>query len=243
MSKKTPTFIKHARRENTRDVSAQLAAAKAARRAARAASGPTQMDFEMAVQKAVAKQQAKGAKFVDFANSAFAMNTTGTIALVATIPQNVSVNSREGIKATYKSIQIRGTVQADTTSVAPVGTMILVYDRKPTNALPAITDILVTASSNSFLNNVGASRFQIVRRMDFQFLGNTTTPSTGAESYFVDEFVDLKKRQAVFAGATGAIGDITEGALYLITVGNVAAGTADASANVGCRTRFIDVMG
>ena len=43
------------------------------------------------------------------------------------------------------------------------------------------------------------------------------------------------------AAGTGAIGDIEEGALYLVTVGQVAAGTAAAAMRVAFRLRFLDV--
>jgi len=223
---------------------AQLAAAKAARAAQRASFGPSQMDFEMAVKAAVMKEKSKDAGYVDLAVATYALNTTGSITLVATIAQGVSVNQRVGKKAVLKSLQMRGVVQADTTSTVPSGALILVYDRKPTNALPAITDVLVSASSYAFLNDVNSDRFQIVRRWNYAFIGNITTPATGQEQFLVDEFVDLKKRAIEFnAAGTGAIGDIAKGALYLISVGNTAAGTADANAVVGFRTRFIDVEG
>jgi len=120
----------------------------------------------------------------------------------------------------------------------------LVYDRRPTGALPVITDILVTASPQSFLNDTNSGRFNILRRWDWTFVGNNTTAgqSTAKTSYIFNEFVNLRGKKGIFkAAGTGAIGDIEQGAIYLVTVGNAAAGTTDADLAVGIRTRFIDV--
>ena len=51
-----------------------------------------------------------------------------------------------------------------------------------------------------------------------------------------DWWLDLKSTPVVYkAAGTGAIGDIEEGALYLVTVGQVAAGTAAAAMRVAFR--------
>lgn len=180
--------------------------------------------------------------FVDQAFAAYVMDTTGVIILVATIPQGASVNSRVGKKILYKSIQVRGNVNSNSAAVTPGGAWIIVYDRRPTGSLPAITDVLVTANNDSFTNDANSSRFKIIRRQDYAFIGNTLTPTTGKEVYDVNEFIKLRNLPAVFkAAATGAIGDISEGALYLICVGNFIAGTTAAGASLGFRTRFVDI--
>ena len=57
-----------------------------------------------------------------------------------------------------------------------------------------------------------------------------------------DWWLDLKSKPVVYkAAGTGAIGDIEEGALYLVTIGQVAAGTAAAAARLAFRLRFLDV--
>lgn len=234
-------FVKKAHASGP-SMSQKLAAAKIARMEARAALGPQQMDFEQAVKRAVMKEKSKDAGFVDLAGASYATDTTGTITLVATIAQGVSVNQRTGKKAVYKSVQIRGAWNAGTAGTVTDQAAMLVYDRKPTAALPAITDILVAANSRAFLNDVNSDRFQIVRRWDVNLVGNITTPATGRESLNFDEYVDLKKRPVEFnAAATGAIGDIAKGALYFVTVGNAAAGTTAGTVFAAFRTRFIDI--
>lgn len=180
--------------------------------------------------------------YVDLANATYACDTTGTITLLATIAQGTTVNQRVGKRAQYRSVQIRGNVQTNTATIESDVAILLVYDRCPTTTLPAITDILVTANSHAFNNDNNSGRFRIVRRWDVTLVGNTTAPATGKESLGFDEFVNLKGLNVVFkALGTGAIADIEEGAMYLVTVGDQAAGTTAAALVAGFRVRFVDV--
>lgn len=180
--------------------------------------------------------------FVDLALAGYGGDTTGSIVLAATVAQGASVNQRVGKKIMWKSMQIRGSVFANTTTTLVSPAWLLVYDRRPTGSLPAITDVLVSASSNSFNNDANSGRFKIVRRCDYALSGNSTTPASGNETADINEFVSLKGLQGVFkAAGTGAIGDIEQGALYFITVGDVAAGTAASTIGVALRTRFVDI--
>lgn len=189
-------------------------------------------------------REAKEPGYVDLAYALHALNTTGSIVLVATVAQGVGVTQRVGKKIMWKSMQLRGNAFANATATVATGAAMLVYDRRPTGALPVITDILVTASPQSFLNDTNSGRFNILRRWDWTFVGNNTTAgqSTAKTSYIFNEFVNLRGKKGIFkAAGTGAIGDIEQGAIYLVTVGNAAAGTTDADLAVGIRTRFIDV--
>lgn len=194
----------------------------------------------MPVQKKVLVSKETG--FVDLASAGYALDTTGAIALIATIAQGTSVNQRVGKRVVLKSLQIRGAAQQGSTAIYNDCAVMIVYDRRPTGSLPAITAILNTANSNSFNNDANSGRFKIVRRWDFCLSGNGATPATGNEIKDMSQFVPLNDLPLVFkAATTGDIADIDEGALYVVTVGATAAGTAAAVANLGFRTRFIDV--
>lgn len=181
--------------------------------------------------------------FVDTAAATYDMNTTGTIALLATIAQGAAQTQRIGRKILLKSIQVRGEAHSDSTTVTATGSWMIVYDKRPTGSLPAITDILVSANSKSFTNSVNVGRFQIIARKNYSFAGNNTTAGQQDSKtiYFVDKFIKLSKRMVFKAAGTGAIGDIEQGALYFVTVGNTGASTDDAKVTVGFRTRFYDI--
>lgn len=201
-----------------------------------------------AVKKATYNLAKKNAGFVDLATADYPADTsTASIGLIATIAQGASVNQRIGKKITYKGMQIRGHVRSNAATTHADCALLIIYDRDPSGsppALPAITDILTSHSSNAFLNDANSDRFRVLRRLDFALSGNVTAPATGNEIHQIEEYVDLKGLKAQFkAVGTGAIGDIADGALYYVVVGNQAAGTAAATVGVGFRTRFIDVPG
>lgn len=179
--------------------------------------------------------------FVDLASANYELSTTGSITLISTVAQGASVNQRVGKKILYKGLQIRGDLVAGSTGTVSDAAYIIVYDKRPTGSLPAITDVLVSANSLAFNNDANSGRFRILKRVDQTFVGNSVTP-TEKSAVTADDYLSLKGLSCVFkAAGTGAIGDIEEGALYLITVGNTATGTTSGNANLAFRTRFIDV--
>lgn len=178
--------------------------------------------------------------YVDLAIANYALDTTGSVTLIATIAQGASVNQRIGKKAMYKSIQMRGLVYGGTTATINDVAYFIVYDKRPTGALPTVTDILVSASSEAFNNDANSGRFKVLKRCDHVLVGNSATPTVDNVAYEPDFYLKCRKPVVFKAAGTGAIGDIEEGALYLVTVGNIAAGTAAAVLSAGFRVRFTE---
>lgn len=180
--------------------------------------------------------------YVDLASAGYAFDTTGSITLLATIAQGASTSQRVGKKVLYKSLQLRGSYFPNTTAVVNDCALLIVYDKRPTGSLPAITDVLNSANANSFNNDANSGRFRILKRVDFTLSGNSTTPATDSCIVEADFYLNLRRLPLTFKLAgTGAIGDIEEGALYAITVGTNAAGTTAASGTLAYRTRYWDV--
>ena len=115
--------------------------------------------------------------YVDLGSVAYPLDTTGSITLIAQIAQGASVQQRIGKRAYYKSLLMRGIVVAGSTGTVADGAILIVYDKRPTGALPAITDILTAVSPHAFMNDNNTSRFEIIRRIDFNILGNSATPT------------------------------------------------------------------
>lgn len=184
--------------------------------------------------------------FVDVAVSS-PMDTTGLVTLLNTVAQGTSVNQRVGKKIRMKGLQIRGYAGNGTTATFNDVAFLIVYDKRPTGALPAVTDILVAANATAMNNDANAGRFSILKRWDGMLLGNLSLTGAVANALVentavgTDCYLDLGKREVVYkAAATGAIGDIEQGALYLVTVGANAAGTAAATLVFNSRMRFWD---
>lgn len=193
-----------------------------------------------AIRRLVAASKESG--YVDVAAATYAIDTTGTITLLNTVAQGATVNQRVGKKIFLKSLQCHGQIYQNSAATINDGCVMIVYDKRPNGALPAITDVLNTANSSSFNNDANSGRFRVLKRWDFELIGNTTTPQTGREALEGDFFLKLNDMPTIFkAAGTGAIADQEEGSLLLITVGSVPpSATIAATANLGFRLRFLD---
>lgn len=182
--------------------------------------------------------------YVDLVAPSLAFDTTGNINLLNTVSQGPAVTQRIGKKIRLLSLQARGFVQPGSTATINDVALLVVYDKRPTGALPAITAILDSVSSTAMNNDANSGRFKIVMRKDFTLTGNAAAVAN-VDSLTIqstDFFLDLKGVPTTFKGlGTGAIGDIDYGALYVISVGSNAAGTTAAFANMSFRLRFVDV--
>lgn len=183
------------------------------------------------------------AKYVSVANAVYVLNTTGSITHISIIPQNATVNGKIGRKAELSYVQVRGQFSADTTATIQTYAAYLVWDEQPAGALPAITDILDTADAYSFPKRENVGRFRILRKWTGVLTGNVTTPATGQEVVRLDDYVRLPRGCIVVSkdgDATGVIANIANGALYWVTVGSIAAGTADGNCVATMRVGFRD---
>lgn len=182
---------------------------------------------------------------IDFVDTAInqAMDTTGVVTLINGIVQGTSVNQRIGKKVLMKSVQARVYFAANSAATSNVVTMLLVYDRLPRGALPAVTDILVAATPTANNNDSNSSRFKILARVTMSLHGTTAAPLCNGAQFLIEKYVKMTStRELTFTtAATGGIGDISVGAVYCVTVGSTAAGTAAATCNGNFRVRYWDV--
>lgn len=184
------------------------------------------------------------AKYFDVASGTLALNTTGSITQLDSVPTGTTVNSRDGRKFKLTSFQVRGIAAADTTTTVTQGAMYLVWDRQPNKALAAITDVLDSASSVSFAKRENSQRFKIIKKWRWVFAGNSATPTANNAIYDIDDYVKLPEEcvaECTSADTTGAYGNRVTGMLLLITIGSKAAGTNDADVTITTRVNFVDV--
>jgi len=179
--------------------------------------------------------------FVDVADTGYVLDTTGTITLLNTVPQGAGTSQRVGKKIMLKSLEFHGKAQGNGSANYNYCSILIIYDKRPTGTLPGITDVLNSASPLSFNNDANSDRFETLKRHDFELIGNATD-YTAISARRLDFYLPLRGRPEVFkAAGTGAIGDISEGAIYQITIGSVAAGTGAANLDGGFRLRYVDV--
>lgn len=184
------------------------------------------------------------AKYVDYANREYDLNTTGSIQHLSIVAQGSSVNKRDGRAFRVTSVQFRGQAMTGSICISTGCTAMLVWDKQPNKALAAITDILDSAHSWAMNKRENASRFVVIRRWDWVMQGKgdgTTIP--GIVKNF-NHYVKLPKDCVCTCTAhddTGEIGNRITGALLFVTVGNRVAGDADATLYVTARVNFQDI--
>lgn len=182
-------------------------------------------------------------KYTDTALSAYEVDATGSVTLISVIPQGASQSQRIGRRVELRSIEVRGQVNAKSTTTVSCGRMILVYDRQPNKALAAVTDILESASYAAFKKDENKNRFLILKDKAFKVTGNQTAGQINdSGEQYVKMFMKLPRGLITeyAAAGTGVIGDITTGALLVCFIGSTAAGTAAFQCQVGFRVRFDD---
>lgn len=175
-------------------------------------------------------------KFIDTTDSTD-ITTTGVVVPVNLIAAGTDYDARIGRKVILKSFQIRAIFGLENASVPSGVRYLLVYDKQTNGALPAITDILNTASAQNpvtaMLNLNNRDRFVILWDKIFQL--NTSF------SIF-QHFKKYKKlrHETVYSGTTATIGSIITGGLYVVTIGSVPAGITDVDNGMTMRVRFVD---
>lgn len=186
----------------------------------------------------------KELKFLDLAYSqAYVFDTTGTVTALNLVAEGDDNNSRNGRQIQLCSVEVQGKANPVDGSTTPdFCRLMLIYDSQANGALPAITDILSAATSNSFLNLDNRDRFHII--VDHKFvIGalSTTATQTYAESPTL-ELIDIHRKLSLhttFKGTTGAIASIATGALLMVSIGDVPPNDG-ALAGVSTRIRFTD---
>ena len=153
------------------------------------------------------------------------------------IRQDATVAGRIGNKVVIKSIHCKFNMTAADAVTATVRAM-LVYDRQPTGAFPAITDILLDqplggANGMGGLNIANKSRFSVIRDQYFAI--------DKAQSLEIPVNWYIKGRWEVEFGANaGSIGDFRTGAIYFICFQAFAAGGNANLTSQNCRCRYFD---
>ena len=165
-------------------------------------------------------------------------DTTGSVTLLNGIAQGTDYNTRIGRKFTMKTLYCRMSLQPGATAAnIALARFIVVYDRQSNGAAPLITDVLTAINDSSLNNLTNRDRFVIITDKVYK-VGLSTSMESGRQVW--KKY--LKCNLEVTNGGTGAtIASIQTGSLYLLTMGDKAAGTtAPKVLNGTYRIRFTD---
>ena len=120
--------------------------------------------------------------YIDVAAADYVLDTTGSVTLLNTVAQGAAVTQRVGKKIVMKGLQCRGNLQNGSTANSNDVAFMIVYDKRPTGALPTVSDILVSASSSAMNNDANTGRFSILKRHDDILIGNLTAAANWTEA-------------------------------------------------------------
>jgi len=178
----------------------------------------------------------------DTAVALYGMDTTGSITMLNGVATGTDFTNRIGRKVVWKSFLVQGHSIPQDASVSPnLGRVMIIYDTQPNGALPAMTDVLVTADATSPLQLNNRDRFRVLwdKRVVNGVYADAATQATADQT--IKEIRKYKKcnLQTIYDGTTAAIADIQSGCIFLLTIGTQASG-ASYNARLNIRLRFND---
>lgn len=193
-------------------------------------------------------------KYNDTTFSATNVSTTGSIGLVFQATQGVGANERVGNKVLLKSVQLTGRFYTENSGDVAVSIntptqmcrFILLVDKQPNGALPALGDILEASGSvESPIKMANRDRFVVLKDKWVVLGPNNTTASANVISYGGEQIKLVKWFKKVripvtYGGSTNGIASINSNALLAVVMGSQAAGENDALFNGYLRVRYQD---
>jgi len=183
------------------------------------------------------------------------LNSTGTVQLLCAPTLGTDYTNRIGRKIFINSVYIRGYATLESPAIAPTTDtatpthlvrFILFVDMQPNGAAPAVTDVLTSASSVAHLNANNRDRFKVLWDKQATMGPMAVVGATGVSlidkaSFPIKKFKKVRQEVIFNAGNAGTIADINTGALYLLSIANIAAGVGtDSIAAITTRVRFSD---
>jgi len=162
-------------------------------------------------------------KYLDTNFANYACGTTGAVTLINGIAAGNTSITREGRQCFWKQVIVSGTVvAADATTIASRNDVYVIWDKQPGAAVPAMTDIFVESKAGSPMNLNYRERFVVIAHNTF-VIGGLTADNTALSPTI--QPVTISKRlnlRTTFKADANGIGDISTGAMYLVTVGDQA---------------------
>lgn len=182
-------------------------------------------------------------KLIDTAVAGYVCDTTGTVTLMNGVAQGTDYTNRVGRKFVNLTVQLEGSIQPLDVTTGPTKCRVMViYDKQPNGALPAITDVLSASTSNAFMNLNNRDRFIVIANINETIGGvsNVATQSYAQSPNVVNvSLYKAIKMETINDGTGATVGDIQSGSIFLLTVGDQAPGAGGAFVGA-LRVRFDD---
>jgi len=174
--------------------------------------------------------------------------TTSTFILLNGTTRGADADSnRIGRNIQCKSLQWHITATSEAGCTQPAGPLrfLLVWDKDPNGTLPAVTDLLETASVPAMINMANKDRFIVLHDSIKTTPSGNSTGLVGVLSaqencILFNGYRKLNMKTVYNAGNAGTIADIQHGALYSLVLSDIAAGTGDWNTDGRIRLRYTD---
>lgn len=178
-------------------------------------------------------------------NIATDVTSTGTVAAVNLIAQGDSQNNRNSNDIRMHSLEIRSKFSNEVLMPkhATGIRQVVVYDRQANGALPAWTDVFVAETMISprrveFKNRFVILSDKIIRMPALYVPTGGGLPPVGTIQWYDKTYVHLKNMETMYTASTGVIGSVSAGALIVMQLGDIAAGTDDIDQTTDCFLAF-----
>lgn len=194
-------------------------------------------------------------------NPQLMINIQGSIQNLACIQQGTGVSQRIGNKIALKSLRIRLALSAIDNheyDIISEARLMVVYDRQPNGVYPTMGNMLQlikqdgTTAFGTEVSNINVSQLDryVVLMDKILSLPPQTTGLTNANmvgvtqqsTFIIDEFIKLKRLETCFQSSNNpiTIGDVQTGALYIVSLGNLAKDSEPYGWSGEMRLRFYD---
>jgi len=181
-------------------------------------------------------------KYISLGDSATQITTTTQYNLLNGCNIGAGITQRIGRRITIKKIHFRYWISHEllSSTLEAYGRIIIVYDKQSNGVAPVLTDIydMYTGNPATMYRQIDhLSRFTVLYNKNFLLAGeNHGSPTTAIENWNKNVSIPVEYN----AGNNGDITDISTGALYMIAIGNTAAGADNVLFNWTCRCAFTD---
>lgn len=166
-----------------------------------------------------------------------AATTTATLTLLNGIDDGATSTTRVGRRVNLTEFSWKFKINMATTTVgaSPVRNLV-VYDKQPNAAPPAILDVVFVNSITSAMNLNNSKRFIVLSDKCYDGIG-----TQGPQSMFEKGYMRLNLPMEFNDASTAAIDSITTGSVYLIQWSDGGFGTAAPVDAYFSRFRYTDV--
>ena len=165
-------------------------------------------------------------------------DTTGAVTLLNGIARGDDINERVGRRVRLASLQASiVNYVTPATGIDQTHRCLIVYDKQSNGVAPAITDVLVSASTVAMPNLDNRQRFVIL--YDKLMHLNAAAEPGSMVAFKINK--RLPYGVQFNSGDAGTVADIQTGGLFFITIGSIAAGGTAGTFSGRVRVRYTDM--